>query len=242
MCYWLEALFSGPSLSLVVLFFFSLWLLFFLLVGILYIGSSTQIVFFFLILKLSFFLLLVFESVAKRPLLSNLIDYCTVTCCVFNVLAHITPRYMLERKLTWFLFHDSDSTWRPYFPLFFSVLDISTFKAREGEMESNLLLPFFFFLLRVLFICSTLLCFPPSFSARMRTQWQSDSMCLFSFFFFFEEFSCLSLRVHYIRSQTLPNNRTPPFFFVIILLHVLTYVSICVGYACFFFFREHEFY
>ena len=124
----------------------------------------------------------------------------------------------------------------PIFSPFFSVLDISTFKAREGEMESNLLLPFFFFLLRVLFICSTLLCFPPSFSARMRTQWQSDSMCLFSFFFFFEEFSCLSLRVHYIRSQTLPNNRTPPFFFVIILLHVLTYVSICVGYACFFFF------
>lgn len=165
-------------------FFFLYDHFFFLLVGILYIGSSTQIVFFFLILKLSFFLLLVFESVAKRHLLSNLIDYCTVTCCVFNVLAHITPRYMLERKLTWFLFHDSDSTWRPYFPLFFLCLTYRLSKRGRGRWRAICSCPFFFFLLCVLFICSTLLCFPPSFSARMRTQWQSDSMCLFSFFFF----------------------------------------------------------
>ena len=184
MCYWLEALFSGPSLSLVVLFFFFLWLFFFLLVGILYIGSSTQIVFFFLILKLSFFLLLVFESVAKRHLLSNLIDYCTVTCCVFNVLAHITPRYMLERKLTWFLFHDSDSTWRPYFPLFFLCLTYRLSKRGRGRWRAICSCPFFFscyacYLFVALFCVFRLLFLP---------EWEHNDkaiLCACFLFFFF---------------------------------------------------------
>lgn len=191
-------------------FFFSVYdyLFFFLSVGILYIGSSTQIVF-FLILKLSFFLL-VFESVAKRPLLSNLIDYCTVTCCVFNVLAHITPRYMLERKLTWFLFHDSDSTWCPYFPPFFCAWHID-FQGEGGGDGEQFALALFFSCyacyLSVALFCVFRLLFLP--------EWEHNDKAILCacFLFFFEEFSCLSLRVHYIRRQTLPNNRTPPFFF-----------------------------
>lgn len=130
----------------------------------------------------------------------------------------------------------------PIFSPFFSVLDISTFKAREGEMESNLLLPFFFFLLRVLFICSTLLCFPPSFSARMRTQWQSDSMCLFSFFFFLK--SSVALVYVFTTSVAKRYPTTGPLLSFLLLfcyMCLLMWVFALVM-RVFFFFREHEFY
>lgn len=69
----------------------------------------------------------------------------------------------------------------PIFSPFFLCLAYRLSRRGRGRWRAICSCPFFF-LLRVLFICSTLLCFPPSFSARMRTQWQSDSMCLFSFF------------------------------------------------------------
>lgn len=219
-------------------FFFSVYdyLFFFLSVGILYIGSSTQIVFFF-DFKAQFFFLLVFESVAKRPLLSNLIDYCTVTCCVFNVLAHITPRYMLERKLTWFLFHDSDSTWCPYFPPFFCAWHID-FQGEGGGDGEQFALALFFSCyacyLSVALFCVFRLLFLP--------EWEhNDKAILCACFLFFLKSSVALVYVFTTSVGKRYPTTGPLLSFFFILLHVFTYVSICVVYARFFF-REHEFY
>ena len=127
-------------------------------------------------------------------------------------------------------------------PFFFCAWHIDFQSEGGGDGEQFALALFFFFLLCVLFICSTLLCFPPSFSARMRTQWQSDSMCLFSFFFFLK--SSVALVYVFTTSVAKRYPTTGPLLSILLLfcyMCVLMWVFALVM-RVFFFFREHEFY